>query len=1263
MLRLQKLELNGFKSFSSPTEFVFASPLTAVVGPNGCGKSNIADALNWVIGEQSTKSLRAEHMGDVIFNGSDARKPVGMAEVTLHLLDTGGNGILVEAPAPSNGGSNGDAAPADDGEDGAAAHARTAAASREILITRRLFRSGDSEYMIDGHRSRLRDVQELLAEIRVGSGIYAVIGQGKVDSVLLSRPRDRRVLIEEAAGIAFYKIRKRQAQTKLEATEANLLRINDIVGELERQINSMKRQAARARRYARLNAEIDRAERILFHQESVRMEAGLAELRGRRAGLETAEAEAAAGIARADAALEGSRVRLSEASAAHVASRDRLHALDRSLDLLRAGVDRSREKETEALARISRGETETATLTARVADLEQRETAVAREAAEAASEAARAGAAHAEAETTARLGGAALQSVETALEAAREELVASNGSLADLRNEQRRITDALERAGSERGRLEILGAEIESERRSLIEKKELHARGKLQLVGAFGDAQGSVTKATEALRVAEALRESLLLEREEKRGRLAAAAERLTALRALDGATREAGPEEAAITGNGVLKDLLDPPEHLDRAVDAALRGILRGSLVSSMQEAAAIIAGLKEGGRSRAVLIPMDAPAGAAPERVPPGGAVLGTLGELLHVPVRPVGFLAPLLERVVVLSDWSAAIEARGAFPGRDLVTLQGDFLSTDGWLEGGAELPEEAGVMTLKRLIERLVHDEAASRDRIASLDGEIEAAAGAVSDARSSLEFGRARAAALEREMESVRLREETIAQEWARHELRIEAQGGERARLDEDSAALLAARDRIEALVREAWARQDELLRVAESLAGVADAARAGLRARGGRVAELAAVSAAARERRAAAEADAARHKEVLSETRSRLAAETEEIEGWRGRLGEARARLAADTEELSNLMAGRILAEGEVASAEALVIELRQALTPLEGAVRDARRILDEARQRLHEHALEEERLAGDRRNLEARVLERGFPSLEVALADLTDEERARDPESVRTLMSDLKSRREAMGAVNLMAVEQFQELEQRYAFITAQRRDLEESIRSLKETIARINRQSRERFMDAFEKVRGHFGEIFKTLFGGGRADLRLAVEGEGEDDVLEAGLEITAQPPGKRLQSISLLSGGEKALTAIALIFAIFKYSPSPFCLLDEVDAPLDEANVLRFNALLRSMSEETQFITITHNRRTMEAADVLYGVTMEEPGVSRTVSVVMGTEEDRREASRTLPGMLASRHRGGGRRTGIPPSPRLPEIAAGAPRPPAPPPRDDA
>ncbi len=1226
MYRLEKLALNGFKSFTSPTEFSVPEGITAIVGPNGCGKSNIADAINWVIGEQKTRTLRAEQMGDVIFNGTDKRRPLGLAEVSIHLVQNGA------AAAPSDGG-GGNGQPAGSGPNG----------DRSISITRRLFRSGDSEYLIDGQRSRLKDVQELLAEIRVGTGVYSIIEQGKVDAVLASRPRDRRVLIEEAAGIALFKIRRRQAQTKLEATEANLLRINDIVGEIGRQIGSLKRQAARARRYARITEAIDRAERTLLRHEAAELDRRASRLRERRAAVQMEESEAAAVLGRDEARLEEARDAVCRETAKHQEARDALHDLDRAIDALRGRVERWREDESEARAQIERSRAEAARLGARLGEAEERRGALAASREEAARKCAAAEGAVSDRETLLRVDDAALQSAEAALEIAREDLTAATGELSEARSRVRRLQDLIGRCEADIAGLDREKEATDSESAALEARRSQQEARAAEAVAAVAAARERAVTAEGERGEASALRERLLLEREETRGRLRALEERLGSLEAV---ASGASPDLEGIEGRAglrLLSDLLAPPEELDRAVDASLSALLRGYLTPSAEAAVAIVELLKDRGRGRALLIPADGAPEGPPDApiVPPGAeGVVGGLGDLLagSEPLPPA--LAVVLARIVVVTDVRSALRLRDRLAGHDLVTLQGDFFSRDGWVEGGAELPKEAGVMTLRRLVGRLSAEAAAAGARIGELDDRIGVAEARIGELSATAAGWRDREAGFSRELEGLRLRTETLEDEATRISLRREAQTGESARLEEDAVMLRSDLSREAARHDALLQLREELQRAVESRTGECDALRSSLSRAGEELQRQREQASGARERRAALEAEFRHHEEMLVEVGQRMAKEAEEQGRWEDRLQEARTRAAGDGEALADRMAERILAEGTVRSVEAALLSRREALSACEGAERESRRRLEAVRERSHELALEEERLAGDRRSMEGRVAERGWPSVEEAIEDLSDEEVARDAEEVRRNLADLRSKRERMGPVNLMAVDQFRELEERHTFIVGQRKDLEESIQSLKETIARINRQSRERFLDAFERTRVYFGELFRILFDGGRADLRLVpLEGDGEVDLLEAGLEITAQPPGKRLQSISLLSGGEKALTAIALLFALFRYSPSPFCLLDEVDAPLDEANVLRFVNLLRSMATETQFIVVTHNRRTMEAADMLYGITMEEPGISRTVSIVMGSPDERREVAQTLPGEMAARHRGDGRGARVP------------------------
>lgn len=1238
MVKLEKIEMNGFKSFLSVTEFSFGEGITAVVGPNGCGKSNIADAINWVIGERSSKSLRADQMGDVIFSGTDNRRPLGMAEVTLVLEDPRGT-VPARVAGPGDGKeqesetTGGDTSSNGDGPEDIRAIA--VADDGRIRITRRLFRSGESEYLIGGQKRRLKDIQELLAHLGVGTGVYSIIEQGKVDRVISTRPRDRRVLIEEAAGIALYKIRKRQAQSKLEATEANLARINDIVSEQERQINSLKRQAAKARRYARINEGIDRAERILFHHESVRLEALSVELKERRAEAEAGERRAGAGLKEAESRLNDAREAAARESRKHQEARDALHEMDREIDALKRSVERSREQQETASEQIRRAEGESAEIGRRLSEGAGRERDLSARVAAAAEHHAGLDASVESQAALGRLDAACLQSDESALASAREDLVAAAAAVSEARNE---INRQEERRANLLAEVEKLARDSEG---IAVESSELEARrsrhaGALQEAGArFEHARRESQAAAELLRREEERRERIVVEREQKRGLLEGIGERLATLKEVEESAQALVEDAEAWGGVGgeapkLLKDLITPPPDLDRAVDAALRGLLRGFVTGSTEEAVSFLRDLKDKGRGRAVVIPR-CPDGSDVSAAAPSPGALGTLAGLMGEDAAGVGALRPLLERVLVARDLDEALRLRDAGPGCTVVTLQGDLLAAEGWMEGGAELPEEAGVMTLKRLLERLAADAERTRLQIEELTRASASAGDRLALLRGKEADWRRRADELGREFESVRLRGETLQEEESRLRLKRDVQAGESQRAADELAmareGLQEARRRLEAATRQ----QEEHQRLAESLTGATEAARVALATRQEELAGLREQAASARVARTALEAELRHHVGSLEELRRRLASCEEERAQWEARFQEAGRRIEAESERLSDRMADRILAEGAVASAAAAAEERRQGLESHEEEVARARSVLESARDGLHQVALDEERHAGDLRNLESRVSERGWASVALATSELTEEDRARERGEVETELAQWKEKRDRMGPVNLMAMEQFRELEERYEFITAQRRDLEESIRSLRETISRINRQSRERFLTAFESIKENFSELYKLLFRGGRADLKLVQEVEGEDDILEAGLEISAQPPGKRLQSISLLSGGEKALTALALLFAIFRHAPSPFCLLDEVDAALDELNVSRYVSLLKELSLETQFIVITHNRRTMEEANVLYGVTMEEPGVSRTVSVVMGSPEQRREAARSLPEQLASRHRG--------------------------------
>ncbi|MGH9868255.1 MAG: chromosome segregation protein SMC [Candidatus Polarisedimenticolia bacterium] len=1207
MLRLEKLEMIGFKSFLSRTEFHFDQAITAVVGPNGCGKSNIGDALNWVIGEQSVKSLRGDRMEDVIFNGSEGRKPLGMAEVSLHLRNGAG------------------------GE-----------AEDKVVLTRRLFRSGESEYLINGERSRLRDVQETLARVNVGSGVYSIIEQGKVDAALSSRPRERRLLIEEAAGIALYKTRKRQAETKLEATQANLLRVNDIVVELEKQIGSLKRQAARARRYGRVADDIARHERILLFHDHARLEGERSQIAAREDEARAREIEASGRLGTLEAGFEERRRILEADDAAWRARRDELHATDREMDRIErdralAG-DQAEEAAANAEAAREQGRGLAARLSELAAEIEGQRiirSDVERQVSGTDAERARLDEARGALEDR-------IAALESALAGGRASFLQVVDALSDARHRIRQIEQARQKQGVQGGALDreqALALEtlrrLEAEASQAREAAESAAREADELNRALSARREELQRLEETL-----AREST--RREEARHRLHGQRERLRALEEIQ-STQVTAREllDGLVPHAGLVSDRMKAPADLETAIETYLSAQLDAAVMEGRAGALEAIRSLKSSGRGRAAFLSLDesqgpAPVVALPDEVRADPGFVGRLLDLVETGDAERAALGPALARALVVSDLETAARLRRIAPFFDYVTREGDVLHTNGLVEGGAPRPEGTGVLTRRRLMADLATDIAAGASHLDALDRLVE---GLTQDSGSAQERVEAMAADLserEKGLVAAQHASRTADDEAERGRARTEMLVHERRAMDEEDAALAQEMERLAATLRDLEeARRKRETQMTETQDEIAALRVASAKA-GEDLAQVRATLSAARQRLESIDVGLARLLESDQDLRDRIDAGNARAVEQEERRQDALRRREEAASALADLSARRDALQHSVREGEVDLAERRLALEAAGQELRAARTALEEARAARESVTLERERVAGDLRHLMAG-LERPF---EEEMALLTDEDRAMDQEAGRAALGRLRALRDQMGPVNMMALDQFRELEERHTFLVTQRNDLTEAVASLRQTIANINRASRERFLEAFEHIRGGFIELFKTLFGGGRADLRL-LTGDGEEDVLECGLEIVAQPPGKRLQSVSLLSGGEKALTAISLLFAIFKYRPSPFCLLDEVDAPLDEANVLRFNDLLRTMSASTQFVMITHNRRSMENADMLYGITMEEAGVSRSVSVVVDGSTDKVEAVRSLPSLLAARHKGAARSLGARPT----------------------
>jgi chromosome segregation protein len=1200
-LRIKSLQIHGFKSFVDKMVFSFQPGITAVVGPNGCGKSNVVDAMRWCMGEQSPRRLRGKGMEDVIFAGSESRPAVSLAEVVLTFDNSGGT-----APPAF-------------------------AAYSEIQIARRLYRSGESEYLLNKVPCRLRDVQDFFRDTGIGTKGYTIVEQGQIASIVSARPDDRRTLIEEAAGIGKYKARRQEAERKLEATEQNLVRVSDVLHEIRRQINTIERQARKAARYKRLR-EAQRLLELLEASDDRRD--GVAEIDASRRRLEerrTALTALETRVAEREVAQEGRRLALADRERALHQGDEELFQLRTQIKELESRIAWER-REREALAESAAAQTEErdrlaerlradeAGLQEVRAELEGLESALAAHAT-----------ALAEAETAARSAAETQRALET-------ERDAGSTSLVDLLTRIARGEDrvaALDDRRAEmhrrlRGADELLevqqseATQVAGEERTLEEGLRNLLAERDRLMGALRDALDDQRRAADAQRESAERLRAARETRETRRARLASLREVLDRREDLGSAARhllERG--DPALGIRALVRDVLDVERELEPAIGAVLAERADALVMDGAGGALAAIERLREAGAGRGAFVvelPLEPRQGIVP------------LGEPLldRVRVRP-GFEAvarALLSGVQLVADlrevWS--VYGGGRIPAA-FVTPGGDLLTPDGVIRGGGE-SAGAGLFARAREVRELEAE-------LAQLEAEVArtetAARGAEADAvRASDELENLRnryhtaalaVASREKDLERMRERIKTLGQarddrsaERAALLSDVERSGADRERLElelHDLRRQRAERQRAQdGLLLRLGSAGRELVRLESALAE----RRYEHAGRAERCGELR--QAAVRAESAVLEARAwiERREREIADAHARcesLAASLSEAEAVLGqRLGDEETARASTAEK-------RAAFESEAEALRGVEGEVRE-LRGQEGALREAQ---SQAELAVREQELRLEHLdvsARERWGVDLATWTPPAPeALAAAPAPSEDGEDAEASEAVAVAARDVlalapeqrgerlevvRRQLEALGEVNLGAIEEHEELGERFRFLSEQKLDLETSVASLRDAITRINRTSRKRFRETFDAVNERFQQNFPRLFRGGKANLVLTET----EDVLEAGVDIAAQPPGKRLQNVNLLSGGEKTLTAIALLISLFQVRPSPFFLLDEVDAALDDANVGRFNEIVREMAKESQFLVITHNKRTIEIADVLYGVTMEEKGVSKLVAV---------------------------------------------------------
>jgi chromosome segregation protein len=1260
LLKLRKVELVGFKSFCEKTHLTFSGTgLTCIIGPNGCGKSNIADAISWVLGEQSHKSLRAERMADCIFNGTAKRPPMGLAEVTLTLVDPelaeAARRVLgdpvpfpspvaesaAEAPdsAEDGAGETFDAAPAsgalevvpDEGDAAAAAEegkpfrkkraAKPIPQARpgEVVIGRRLYRSGQSEYLINGRSVRLRDVQELFMGIGLGPDSYAIIEQGRIGQVLSSKPSDRRAIIEEAAGITKFKTKKRLAEAKLETSRTNLSRVNDIYVEVEKQLASLKRQASKARRYAEMRDQMRGLLRQVLASKAGELDAEAERLARLVGDVAASETQHARSVAELEAEQERLDRRVYELDAERRQGQNAIGQAALEVDRAENRIVFNRQRGAELHGREEQLASEHQQAAAQVAALHSRAAEQEKIVANLRAEMARlemllAGLAERSADLDREAQTAELRVAELA-----REMSVGDQTLTRLQGEQAQAEQAL---AHHAGALERL----EGSEQQLIEES-LHYRERSHVAEVRWQAATEQARSAElSVEAAQARLGGLREAQQEQaarcealRGELAAArARRQTLEQVLNDRSYTAEAVQRLFASNaegrshafqavGVLADYAEVEPQYEGAVEQFLRDELEYVVVETFDHARAGIALLRDevGGRATFFVDSLRHLQLSENQPVVPFAAEPALVSRLDRL-VKFGGPLGPAAKQFLPRLQSAFLVNASEAAERLARENPACSFLTPDGTCYQGRSVtggrPTEAGPLAMKRELRALEARAIDLERQVSSAQAELERVAAEQEEATRAIEEATAEnvetgksvvAATVERDQaraELARLGMELTACQKEIERLRLEAQAAQqradgiaaerRATIEAREAAQMASAQSSAtiAMLRQTAREHREDLGARRAEKAAADERFAGAAAIGARIEE---------ERR-----DQAARAATLEEQKAAVSAEQQEL----ARQNEGYERQA------ESLRAERQRLETRMAELEAEWNAARARTAEVDNSVRSSRQTLSDLREERSHHEVEQARNQAEQEHLREACTSELNAQPEELIAEqgvlLGGEELA----AADTQYREFKARIESMGPINMMALEEYNECEQRYGFLGREREDLVQSIADTQAAITELDEVSRQKFEEAFAVINTHFATAFQTLFGGGTGQMRLSEP----DSSGEAGIEIAAQPPGKRLQNVLLLSGGEKALTALALLIAIFRYQPSPFCILDEVDAPLDETNVGRFAQMVAEMSADAQFIVVTHNRRTMEKASVLYGVTMQEPGVSKLVSV---------------------------------------------------------
>ncbi len=1256
---LKSLTLHGFKSFADKTHFEFHKGVTGIVGPNGCGKSNVVDAIRWVLGETSAKALRGDEMADVIFNGTDKRKPVGLAEVTLTMADCE-QSLKVDF--------------------------------NEVAITRRVYRDGKSEYRLNNTVCRLKDIHDLIAGTGIGRAAYSIMAQGQIDMLLSSKPEDRRTVFEEAAGITKFKSQKREALRKLEYTEANLLRVADIIAEVKRQMGTLQRQAAKARRYQTLLEDTRLLDTHLAHKQYT-------EFSGEKSESETQ-------VRMLANQLEETKLKLQSAEADAAQTREAYHALESQISQARQQAQELRSQMQSADGRIGFNRERSEDLQARIRQNEEQ-----------------------------------MANNEELLDQARRDLTTADEQLAAIRENIAQRQLAVNEHGSQHQNLVPERNRLDTERRSIRESirqfegqmaaSEARAQSLTNQIAAdrqrheaLAHDRQTAAHAREASQVEydalqrqiselEQTRDELdekaktcardIIERRRQRdamnnelnelqrsltqrkSRLEVIEQLLAKGEGLSSGTQRvlAGLDNPEIYSTGVRGLLASSIEVADTAfipaIEAALKDHLQAVLLTESELAAQIVQRLSDHKMGRAALFPQDFInlRSQADRELLPGGAIAWATDKV-RVKNGVQSLIDHLLHNVVITEDMHTALQLKRQLPHLAIATMKGEFVSGDGIIYGGASKEEESSTLRREAEVKQLRTEVEALEFQFLEKDEAVQNISSQLEDmqreevslreqsqrAREGFSSLQGKMSVVQRALQQATAKYESI--EWDQNQI-SERIGGSEGVINQMREAAMIALEQLEGsrvreneleLEMETFLRRElesseqlnELrtaLALEQSALGSIERQKTPL---GARMQELAAAIrrfdeeiATWRTRIQQSEAENARFAEQIESQQGAIAAieehlhsKTEERAGLFEQVSRLEAELTQLRQSFNGLNESRNRAEVALTRVdlrlENLISQVQERYSFHISAFEPDYHVLmmtieeqkkNRSRGKKAASAAEEEKDPSHQAEVSDQIEEEAAPTEIPAISNRDDDEvsiedvvipgEQAEPDwaFVMEVVYELRQKLEGIGPVNLDAIQEFEELEERHNFLETQHGDLVKGKEELLNVIAKINETTKLMFSETFNLVRGFFQNNFRELFGPqAKADLMLV----DENDPLESGIEIIAKPPGKKLQTISLLSGGERSMTAVALLFSIYQVKPSPFCVLDELDAPLDETNIARFLKMLDKFIDNSQFIIVTHNKRTMSRADVIYGVTMQEFGVSKPVGVRMTTEDTR-------------------------------------------------